>query len=143
MGSIHDYTWSYQGEHDLLAPGFLRADCVTYGGQHKGYPSVPWELRRVVVLEALPKGEHPYSKRVFYFDAQTYALLGLLSYDHQGTFVRMPQRQGIQTGGRKDYDKTYHHAARLRVLGQQGAGAAGVLRAAHEVAGDGDATAGH
>ena len=41
------------------------------------------------MLESTPKGPHPYSKRVFYLDAQTYTPFCILSYDPQGTFVRL------------------------------------------------------
>jgi hypothetical protein len=40
------------------------------------------------VLEATAKGAHPYGKRIFYIDAQTYVPLYILSYDAQGAFVR-------------------------------------------------------
>jgi hypothetical protein len=89
MGYLHEYNWTYKGEQVMLVPGFLQADHLTYGGKNNWYPSVPWELRRVVVLESTPKGPHPYGKRVFYLDAQTYTPFCVLSYDPQGTFVRL------------------------------------------------------
>jgi len=89
IGYIHEYQWTYKGEQILLVPGFLKAEQVSYGGKHNWYPSVPWELRRVVVLEATPKGAHPYGKRRFYFDAQTYVLLSFLSFDTTGAVVRL------------------------------------------------------
>jgi hypothetical protein len=88
-GYLHDYQWLYKGEHVALVPGFLRADHVTFGGKNNWYPQVPWEVRSVVVVEATPKGEHPYSKRLFYFDAQTYTPLCVLSYDPHGVFIRL------------------------------------------------------
>ena len=42
---------------------------------------MPWELRRVVALEAVPKGSHPYAKRILYLDAQTYVPVSSLSYN--------------------------------------------------------------
>lgn len=89
IGYLHEYNWTYKGEQVMLVPGFLKADHVTYGGRNNWYPNVPWELRRVVVLESTPKGTHPYSKRVFYLDAQTYTPFCVLSYDPQGAFVRL------------------------------------------------------
>jgi Protein of unknown function (DUF1329) len=88
-GYIHDYTWTYKGERTMLVPGFLRADHLTFSGKNNWYPNTPWELRKVVVLESTPKGDHPYSKRIFYLDAQTYAPFCVLSYDPQGAFVRL------------------------------------------------------
>jgi len=88
-GYLHDYTWLYTGEHIMLVPGFLQADHLTFGGKNNWYPNAPWELRKVVVLESTPKNDHPYSKRIFYLDAQTYTPLYVLSYDPQGVFVRL------------------------------------------------------
>jgi Protein of unknown function (DUF1329) len=88
-GYLHQYNWTYQGEKTMLVPGFLQAHHLTYSGKNNWYPAVPWELRRVVILESTPKDVHPYSKRIFYLDAQTYTPFCVLSYDPQGTFVRL------------------------------------------------------
>jgi hypothetical protein len=89
IGYLHEYNWTHKGEQMMLVPGFLRADALTFSGKNNWYPNVPWELRRVIALESTPKGPHPYSKRVFYLDAQTYTPLCVLSYDSQGAFVRL------------------------------------------------------
>jgi hypothetical protein len=89
IGYVQAYQWSYKGEQTLLVPGFLRAERLTFSGKGNWYPMVPWELRRVVVLEAVAKGSHPYAKRTFYLDAQTYAPVCSLSYNAQGEFVRL------------------------------------------------------
>ena len=89
IGYLHEYNWTYKGEQVMLVPGFLRADALTFSGKNNWYPNVPWELRRVIALEATPKGQHPYSKRVFYLDAQTYTLFSVLSYSLQGELVRL------------------------------------------------------
>ena len=89
IGYLHEYNWAYKGEQVMLVPGFFQGDQLTFSGKNNWYPATPWELRRVVVLEATPKGAHPYSKRTFYLDAQTYAPLCVLSYDPQGAFVRL------------------------------------------------------
>jgi len=88
-GYLHEYNWTYKGEQVLLMPGFLQADLLTFSGKNNWYPNVPWELRRVVVLESTPKDAHPYSKRIFYLDSQTYTPFCVLSYDPQGAFVRL------------------------------------------------------
>ncbi len=89
IGYLHEYNWTYKGEQTMLMPGFVRGDQLTFAGKNNWYPATPWELRRVVVLESTPKGTHPYSKRIFYLDAQTYTPLCVLSYDPQGAFVRL------------------------------------------------------
>ena len=88
-GYLHDYQWTYKGEKTMLVPGFAQADHVTFGGKNAWYPNVPWELRKVVILESTPKDAHPYSKRIFYLDAQTYTPLCVISYDTEGAFVRL------------------------------------------------------
>ncbi len=99
FGYIHPYQWTYKDEETRLVPGFLRAEHLTFSGKGNWYPNVPWELRRVVVVEALPKGSHPYAKRVFYLDAQTYAPVCSLSYNAQGEFVRL----GLLIHGHPDF----------------------------------------
>jgi hypothetical protein len=89
IGYLHEYNWVHKGEQIMLVPGLLHGDQLSFGGKNNWYPATPWELRRVVVLEATPKGTHPYSKRTFYLDAQTYTPFCVLSYDPQGTFVRL------------------------------------------------------
>jgi Protein of unknown function (DUF1329) len=89
IGYLREYNWTYKGEQTLLVPGFLQAGHLAFSGKNNWYPNTPWELRRVVVLEATPKGAHPYSKRVFYLDTQTYTPFYVLSYDPQGAFVRL------------------------------------------------------
>lgn len=108
MGYLHEYEWTWLAEQVLLVPGFLQADAVSFGGKNNWYPEAPWELRRVITVASRPKGGHPYGERVFYLDAQTYALLAVLSYDAQGQFARLtlnvhghpdyvPGAQGVRT----------------------------------------------
>ena len=89
VGYLHEYSWTYRGERVMLVPGFLRADHVPYGGKNNWYPNVPWELRQVLVLESTPKRGHPFGKRIFYIDSQNYTPFYVLTYDSQGTFVRV------------------------------------------------------
>lgn len=99
IGYTHAYQWTYRGEQVLLMPGFLRAEHLTFGGKNNWYPNAAWELRRVVVLEAVPKASHPYGRRTFYLDAQTYAPLCVLSYAPQGEFMRL----GLIIHGHPDF----------------------------------------
>ncbi len=89
IGYLHEYDWTYLEERILLLPGFLQASEVSFSGKNNWYPDASWELRRVIAVESRPKESHPYGKRIFYLDAQTYALLAVLSYDAQGEFVRL------------------------------------------------------
>jgi len=88
-GYLHAHTWHYLGEQVVLAPGFLKGTRPTFGGKNNWYPLIPWELRRVVMVEATPKdSNHPYGKRRLYIDWQTFAVLYGFIYDHDGAHWR-------------------------------------------------------
>jgi hypothetical protein len=88
-GYIHAYAWKYLGEQVILAPGPIQTTEPTWGGRGNWYPVDPWELRKVVVIEATPKESHPvYSRRVLYIDLQTYNILYSLAYDRRGNHKR-------------------------------------------------------
>lgn len=89
QGYLHDYEWHFDGQRVMLMPGFLAAPAINYGGKNGWYPQVPWELRRVYVLTCTPRHAHPFGKRVFFLDQQTYTPLLAISYDASGAFVRL------------------------------------------------------
>lgn len=107
-GYIHIYEWKYLGEKIILAPGFIKTAEPKLGGRGNWYPADPWELRKVVVIEAIPKESHPaYSRRVLYVDLQTYWIPYSLAFNREGehfrTFFMMhqnpefsPDNQGIR-----------------------------------------------
>jgi len=51
--------------------------------------NVTWEPREVYVIDATPPKEHPYSKKVFYMDAQYPFFYQMDAYDRKGDFWRM------------------------------------------------------
>ncbi len=102
-GKISDYTWSYKGAVTVLLPMWNHDKVVaaqsksTYSDQQDSYkyvnftgrgkcfPDAPWQLRKVYVVEGKPKdANHPISKRVLYFDAQTNEAPISLLYDRKG-----------------------------------------------------------
>lgn len=88
-GYLHPYEWRLRGRQVVLAPWGTKAEQARFGGKGGWYPVDPWELRTAVVLEGRPRNaNHPYGKRVFYLDEQTYAILYVLVYDHQGNHFR-------------------------------------------------------
>lgn len=88
-GYIRSYEWTFLGEQVMLVPGPLKASESTWGGRGNWYPQDPWELRRVLVVEAKPKGPHPmYSRRVLYIDKQTWVTCYALAYDLSGVHKR-------------------------------------------------------
>ena len=82
---VHAYRWRLVDTRVALVPGFVQGAEPLFGGRRAGYPLDPWELRTVHVVEAVPqRAGHPYGRKVFFFDQQTFAPLYVLSYDRQG-----------------------------------------------------------
>ncbi len=88
-GYLHSYRWAFLGARVMLVPGLAKTTELQFGGNHGWYPQVPWELRRVLVLECTPKEAHPFGRRVFFLDQQSYAPLLILTYTPAGTFLRL------------------------------------------------------
>lgn len=89
VGRLHPYEWQLRGRQVVLAPFGIKAEAPRFGGKGGWYPVDPWELRAALVLECRPRdADHPYGKRILYLDAQTYAILYVLVYDHQGNHFR-------------------------------------------------------
>ena len=63
------------------------------GPKHVNPDELRWELHRVWVVEATLKADkrHAYGKRVFYFDEDTWYLVGTEGYDHAGKLYRVGQ----------------------------------------------------
>jgi len=113
-GRIMDMTWKYLGSRQLLTP-FFRYDQIPlddetldsegfrfgqFHGQGNCFPNVPWQLRKVYILEAVPKWEqHPLSKRLFYVDAETFIPVSGRYYDRAGKIWRL----GIAGFAHPDY----------------------------------------
>jgi hypothetical protein len=88
-GYLHDYHWVFLGARVMLVPGFLKSTTFSFGGKNGWYPQTPWELRYVLMLECTPHKTHPFGKRVFFLDQQTYTPLLILTYDPAGAFLRL------------------------------------------------------
>ena len=53
QGYIRDHSWNYLGEQVVLIPGIVKGQAPEdFGGKGNWYPQIPWELRRVHVVEA-------------------------------------------------------------------------------------------
>lgn len=88
-GYLHSYQWTYRGVRLMLVPGFAKTAECRFSGKNGWYPDIVWELRHVLVLESLPKSEHPFGRRVYFLDQQTYAPLLILAYTPTGDFFRL------------------------------------------------------
>ncbi len=89
QGYLNPYRWTYLGTRLMLVPGFAKTTELHFAGKSGWYPEIPWELRFVHLLECLPKGQHPFGRRVFFLDQQTYAPLLGLTYTQTGEFLRL------------------------------------------------------
>ena len=101
-GRIMDMKWKLLSLEEILVPFFkqnkLNADIpdsneYDFGQFHgKGhcFPNVPWQVRKVYKIEAIPKWtQHPLSKRIFYVDAETFTPVLGRFYDKSGDIWRM------------------------------------------------------
>jgi len=89
-GYVRGYDWKFLGERRLLAPIGVKAAAASFGGRANWYPTDPWELRDMLVLESTPKtSNYPYGKRVLYIDRQTFVPIYTLLYDGQGQYQRI------------------------------------------------------
>jgi len=109
-GYIWDQSWRFGGENWMLAaldservcfpknvPGWRDRDVAVPGpadrfdacrfGPYETLPLVDerWQKRRVIRLEQIPRNDsHPYSKKILWYDKETYAPLVFLAYDRDG-----------------------------------------------------------
>lgn len=88
-GYLSEYNWEYVGEQIALVPDLLQNTAPEFGGENGWYPPDPWELRKVVILDATPKKSgHPCGKRRLYIDRQFYSAVYACAYNHDGTHQR-------------------------------------------------------
>ncbi|NQY87635.1 MAG: DUF1329 domain-containing protein [Colwellia sp.] len=101
-GRIMDMKWKLLTREEILVPFFkhnqLTADRQgsneydfgQFHGRGNCFPNVPWQVRKVYKLEAIPKwAQHPLSKRIFYVDAETFTPVLGRFYDRSGDIWRM------------------------------------------------------
>ncbi len=85
----------------ILAVAHSRGTCWDEDNPENPYPNLDlenppywnpvneWEPREVWVLEARMPEEHPYSKRIYYFDTETHVPYIGECYDKKGEFVKI------------------------------------------------------
>jgi hypothetical protein len=101
---ISEMRWTFKGTKQLLLPFFNHNEVklstefkdpegfqyVAFGGQGGCFPEAHWQLRKVYIVEAEPlSASHPVSKRIFYFDAQTFEIGRTSIYDRKGTLWKI------------------------------------------------------
>lgn len=114
-GYVWDQEWHFGGEHSMLAaldsericfpknvPGWRDREIAVPGTMKEfetcrfgPYGTLPliderWQTRRVIQLEQVPRNRnHPYSKKVLWYDKETYAPLVFFAYDRDGNPSRI------------------------------------------------------
>lgn len=81
-GQIVAHEWRLLTATLALVPGLVQNNQALFGGSRGGYPLDLWEVRRVYVLEVVPRGAHPpYGRKVLYVDQQTFAPFYAVIFD--------------------------------------------------------------
>ena len=81
-GRLASAEWNLIGAQLALVPGLVNKPYVEFGGRDSGYPIDAWELRHVYVLEMIPLSpSHPYGRKLFYLDQQTFVPLYVIIFD--------------------------------------------------------------
>ena len=93
QGYLHEYTWAYGGSRLLLVPGFLKTTELNFGGKNNWYLQVPWSFGMCSRSNATPRRSHPFGKRVFALDQQTYTPLMILTYNTEGALFGLCSRR--------------------------------------------------
>lgn len=92
-GKIHENSWTYLGKRKVLATVNIR-DNPEMGGPHRWVPhKTRWEIRDQHVIMTEPKaGNHPYSHRVIFIDAETFWTSWMFAFDRDNKqLLRMNQ----------------------------------------------------
>ncbi|GIZ12577.1 DUF1329 domain-containing protein [Pseudomonas sp. NCCP-436] len=103
-GAPDRYEWTLQGKREMLVPynsyalhqqGVPYADILL--GKHLNPELLRYELHRVWVVEAeLRKGfSHPYGKRRFYLDEDSWQILAVDLYDRAGKLIGLQEAHSI------------------------------------------------
>jgi hypothetical protein len=90
---IPSWNWKYVGETKMLVVadskvrGYPYVEHLDMGpsGISIAVPEDNWQMRDVWVVEGVPKpADHPYSKKVLFFDKQTFAVYNTITWDRKG-----------------------------------------------------------
>ena len=128
-GYVWDQDWDYRGEMPMLVPIDTSRACFPLNlaswdgeigdlgdeedyrscgfGPYDALPFVEerWQTRTVFSLEQRPRRrDHPYSRKLLWFDKETYAPVAFLAFDRAGEPLRMTWylHDWSETNGRED-----------------------------------------
>ena len=101
-GRVSDMKWAFKGYQNVMLPFYKHNELpqaglpldakthkdeegyrvVSFGGRGGCFANITWQLRKAVVVEAVPVDpNHPIGKRVHYMDSQTYTIPRTNIYD--------------------------------------------------------------
>ena len=139
-GHVWEHDWTYEGDHTVLAPMDSQRKCFPLNvpnwnakaisqlgddaefnackwGPYRALPFVgeTWQKRTALKLVQTPKNpSHPYSRRLLWYDKETFSPLMSLSFDRDGKAFRLTWyvgRWSENTGIPGDRGKRVNHMA--------------------------------
>ncbi len=138
-GHVWEHEWRYQGDPTVLAPMDSRRTCFPLNvpgsqlgddaqffackfGPYRALPFVgeTWQKRTTVKLEQTPKSPaHPYSRRILWYDKETFSPLMSIAWDRDAKPYRVGWyvgRWSENTGNASDQGKFVNHMAASMVV---------------------------
>lgn len=94
-GVVTHFTWKYIGETEVLAPvdtrlrGYPFSEDENFGPSGLSLANDVWQLRKAIILEMKPKENHPYKRKLFWVDKETYTGLYAVAYDRRGDLWKL------------------------------------------------------
>ena len=89
-GRVLDYSWQYVGEKSVMHVQNSKWDHSRYHGPGSHVPIDRWQLRRCQVVESRPLyPEHPYGRKLTFFDAQTFNIVANVIFDREDRLLKV------------------------------------------------------
>ena len=89
-GRVLDYDWKFVGRRKIMHVFDAKHGYSMYNGPQSDIPMDRWQVRDAYVVEARPVYEdHPYGRKLMFFDAQNFNALATMAFDPEGRLLRM------------------------------------------------------
>jgi hypothetical protein len=106
-GYVRGFNWKYIGEKVMLVPMGMSATQVKYGFHNGCYPDIPWQPRKVLIVERYAKDpNYPFKSWRMYIDKQTYTMIATEQYDAKGEHWKTCFNIFADPKGHLDVNKT-------------------------------------
>lgn len=117
-GKPLDWNWKFWGFKDILAVTDSRQDYMRLYGPNGTIPDDQWSLRRVLVLERVPKdSRYPYSSALMFVDAETWFALYHFAFDTSKKLWKTNQWQWRYSEDAKEFSEVNHGAQTMYFQG--------------------------